>query len=190
MKQLRTTAAAVLAAGALALAGCGASGVTVITQDRTTGNYSTSFVNQARGYDAVHLDVVGTGLGASQDDYGAAVLDVVRTTGKTRSIPWTLEEPPGSSPFKLVVVADPAAGTNGYDACQGGASSASEQGGTHSMLFAYCLGETKLLSTVTARRAGLTGVDDPGFRSMVRQSVTTLLPLQDEDSGPDAADII
>lgn len=188
MPRLRLTLAASGAAALLLSACAGGGGPTVITHETLGINYSADYLREAQSYDAVPIEVVGAPDAARQDTYDEVVLDAFRTSGRTNAVSWTLPPAGGDAPYRMVVLTNPAGNLTGNAVCRGDTRTQEASNGTVRTLLAFCLGDRRSITSLRARKSGITGVDDPALKNLFQQATVSLFPLIDTNRGRDADD--
>ena len=170
-------AAAVVVTGTLAA--CASESFTTTTHVDRSGSYSPRLVYAASKYDAVKMDVAGNPFPGSGAAFSRVVYDAVSTTSVARPIPLTLGQGDPDSGYRMIVVANPASRFDRHAACRGERRHADRTGGSVELLMTYCLWQRSITS-LRARRDGVTGPGDPALHDMVQQAMVQMFPPIDE----------
>ncbi len=156
----------------------GCEGVTVYEPTHTQLYSNGSFDYAARN-GVMKTEVVGDPFGGSPN-FAEKVADYLY--GATRSVPVKFALRPegtGSAPYHVVMVFNGPAGATSDQACaQRVAPAAGQSSDAIYVLAAFCTGDLAL-SEAGGRASGITGPDDPKFRSLVRQVAYSLIPPYD-----------
>lgn len=161
------------------LTACASQRGIIISRAYIAPTYGPTLLNSAGKYDGVKLEIVGNPFDAPEELVDAAVADAVMNTGFASRLPLTTGEADPRSPFRMVVLFEPAIDINFEDICRGSRKQADQPAATTQMMLTYCFGDSALTS-LRARRGGLRRPDDPAFDSFVRNATAALFPPRDE----------
>jgi hypothetical protein len=172
--------------GLLLLAGCTGSGGTIYHRSIESTSLSQA-VQHLRG-SQVTLVVRGNPFGGDQAEFEQFVADAIYGANPGTDatfVPKAAEAAQGGR--RIILVLNGPVGSNGYVMCGGPppAGGEFEPGGHVRALAAFCGGDDRPLSFVSAGLSGNQGRDDPAFRNFLRQVILALLPMQNPDDRPD-----
>jgi hypothetical protein len=141
--------------------------------------YSNGSFDYAARNGVMKTEIVGDPFGGAPN-FAEKVTDYLY--GATRSVPVKFALQPqgtGSAPYHVVMIFNAPAGATSDQACaQRVAPAAGRSPDAIHVLAAFCSGDLAM-SEAGGRAAGVTGPDDPKFRSLVRQVAYGLIPPYD-----------
>ena len=163
----------VLTAGAVVLGACSSNGPVIIDRTYVTQTYSRSRGVGANQYDSTKLEVLGRPFGAPAETVEARVQEHVQPIGLLDTINLTTGEADPRSPYRLIVQFAPARNANHFRVCEGQRTTRPDADWeTVALMMTYCLGDDPITS-LHARRTGITGINDPKFGHLLRQAAKT-----------------
>ena len=166
-----------VAAIALLVSACGLP--TTYKWDRE--QWSPSKLGYAAGQGAMLAEIRGNPFDVAKAELDAAVTGTMYGSHFGPPVRFVTELPQGTaSPYRVVLLFNPAETTNSRELCAGDPASGAPTPGRVKIAAAVCaqdLLETSVWGTV----AGVTGPDDSAFKALVRQMTTQLFPHQDPD---------
>jgi len=168
-----------LAAALIGLALLGGCDGVIVYEPIYAQMYSNGSFEYAARNGVIKTEVVGDPFGGSPN-FAERVADYLY--GATRSVPVKFALQPdgrGSAPYHVVMVFNAPAGATSDQACaQRVTPTAGRTSDTIQVLAAFCSGDLAV-SEAGGRAGGITGPDDPKFRSLVRQVAYSLIPPYD-----------
>ncbi|MFC3226761.1 hypothetical protein ACFOGJ_05935 [Marinibaculum pumilum] len=168
------------AGAALLLAGCAGGDLDDglwITYNSQTSPYDPSFVQTAAESGAFYVEIYGQPFAARMDDQAIAQrISLPQWIGPTDAT--TMPGPDVNTNFRAILVFSP-----GFDgpltdrACTapGRIGTGTPRAGRVKLAAGFCIGE-RMGSILVAEQGGITGPQDPAFRSMLAQVMLALLP--------------
>lgn len=176
-RRLGTLAAAL----GLLLAGCAGAGVTLVRPVTFDYYYTQRFTGSVAAYGAVPTEVYGNPFDARPERLEAAVVDAVHGAHFGQDLDFTTTPPPGHrSPFRLLVLFNPFPDARPDRLCQdpapgdSAAPAGAGAGGRVEVLMVMCSAAYRITSTYGSR-GSLTSLEDPGFRDLMKRTITVLL---------------
>ncbi len=186
VKLSRTAATAVLGA---ALTACTAGGIVV--QPANIGSYDPEMLGYAASRGALLTQVVGNPFDLPQREVDAAVVDSMAGVQVGPRVRFsTTVSAAQVSPYRVVVLLDPAPGAQVARLCGASAQPSAQPSGAVSdklrAMAAFCSGDTVVTSTA-GLVFGVHGPKDPAFRGLMRGMIRELFPRRnlDLDFDPD-----
>lgn len=174
-KTLRTT---LTAAGVAALA-AGCAGQPVVHSAHLDDAYQTEMLTYAAKQGGMLTEIVGTPFGAERAAVARRVTEAFEAAHFGPELDFFTEAPSDyRSPYKVVVLFDPAPGVGAPGLCAGDARPQVEAGGTVRVLAVFCSAEQRVNSAYGSL-AGATGLDDPSFGALMQQLGLQLFPAQE-----------
>ncbi|MPY71894.1 MAG: hypothetical protein GEU92_17640 [Alphaproteobacteria bacterium] len=179
-------AAAIGVAAALAgfLPGCSGNMVTVSEDVSPAPSYYDGDFEYATRNGAIRTEVIGQPFVVTPDTLKARVLHLM--DGQNRGVATKFVATNGNDTdpaFKVVAAFNLSGGYSGRDLCRGTAGLPSRGAGTPITLdMAFCIGD-QLKTEVQGRVGVVSGLDDPKFAALVRQTTLGLIPPQDGHGG-------
>lgn len=173
-------------ASAIFLAGCtGDSGV-IYYRD-----YDSTSLGQAaqhvRGSEVI-LVVVGNPFGGNQAEFKQFVADTIHGANPGTAASFTPTPADAAMGHRrIILIFNGPVASNGPLMCGGlpQPGGGPETGGHIRTLAAFCGGDDRSLSYLSAGLSGNQGPDDPKFRKYLRQIILSLLPLHNPEDHPD-----
>lgn len=170
-----------------ALTACAAGGI--IVQPPNIGSYDPEMLGYAASRGALLTQVVGNPFGLPRQEVEAAVVDSMagaRAGSRVRFS--TRVSAAQASPYRVVVLLDPAPGAQAArlcgDSAQPTAQPTTQPTGAVSdklrVMAAFCSNDV-VVTSVTGSAAGVRGPKDPAFRGLIRGMVGELFPRRDPD---------
>jgi hypothetical protein len=174
-----------IAVAVLLTAGCTQGGVIYNRSIESTSIGQA--VGHLRGSEVV-LVVRGNPVGGDQAEFGKMVAEAIHGANPGTAatfVPTPADKAQGGR--RIVLVFNGPAGSNGYAMCGTSvpAGGTAEPGGHIRALAAFCGGDDRPLSYLSAGAGDIEGADDPGFHAFLREVVHALLPTRDPDFRPD-----
>jgi hypothetical protein len=180
----RAAAIGIAAALAGVLAGCSGNSVSVTDQVPPAPNYYDGDFEYATRNGAIRTEVVGQPFVVSPDALKARVLQLMDK--QNRGVPANFVATNGNDTdplYKVVAAFNLSGGYSGRDLCRGTTGLPSRGPGTPVTLdMAFCIGD-QLKTEVQGRVGVVSGLDDPKFAALVRQTTLGLIPAQDGHGG-------
>ena len=183
--------AAAAVGAALALSGC--IGGVVVDEPVYEQHYVDGELEYAARSGELRTNVYGTPFAAAADRVAAVTTADMKGANRGPEITFTpTPKVNGSEGYHVVMLFSPVRGVTAYDICQAGDGSghaAAPESGRVRLLSAFCFNDT-LVSTAGGTVAGATGLEDPRFRSLVRQVTLSLFPGHDRKDRGDGGDAV
>lgn len=159
-----------IAVSAAVLGACAGNDPVTIDRTYVTHVYSRSLVVGANQYDSTKLEVVGQPFGAPAERVQARVRESIQGIGLLDTIDLTTGRADARSPYRLIVQFAPARDLNHFRVCKGQRKTRSDaRGAPVSLMMTYCLGDDPVTS-LRARRGGISSLADPRFDDLLRQA--------------------
>ncbi len=168
-----------LAAGLVVLTACTAG--TVIYPTYIQPSYEPDVLNSVAAYGGVKVHVVGNPFGAEQAVVDRGIADAMNGSNfgpRLNFTPADVER----SPYRFVVLFNPAENANQAQVCADPDQPRHSASQGVKLLMAFCNGSNRISSTVATGQPA-SGVEDPAFRSLLRNVTTLLVPPRREDQG-------
>jgi hypothetical protein len=172
-----TSRLAALSVACAALAACGGGAVTVQPPD--VGAYDPGMLRYAISRGAILTEVVGNPFDAPKQEVDAAVTGSMTgaTFGRQASFK-TKVSPDYDSPYRIVILLDPALGAQANRLCSEPGQPAATGPDRIRAMAAFCSNDT----AITSIAGSITKVQeprDPAFRELIRRMTMDLFPIQD-----------
>ncbi|MFQ5776108.1 MAG: hypothetical protein ACE5GS_16425 [Kiloniellaceae bacterium] len=166
--------------GASLLAAC--AGAPVVQPADITGTYSPRVLEYIAGRGGMLTEVVGNPFRVPKEEVDAVVIETMARSHFGAKFPFFTEAPEDfASPYRVVVVLDPAPGTSAYTLCAGGAETRPRKPAEpNRVAAAFCAREIVITAT-SGSIAGPTGPRDPGFVRLIAQISLALFPPIDQE---------
>ncbi|HEX9769915.1 MAG TPA: hypothetical protein VGA50_12145 [Kiloniellales bacterium] len=170
--------------GLVALAGataaCANSGV-VLSPTSYYGAYTPSVLNYSATSGGILVEVVGNPFDAPQGDLERAITGAMTGAHFGPHVDFVTTAPEGfRSPYRIVLVFDPAQNYTAYKLCSETQSIEPGTGDTVKAHAALCA-DYKPLTGVTGSAGSVSGPGDRQFRQLISQITTNLLPPYNPD---------
>jgi hypothetical protein len=176
------TCAIVSAALAGALAACAGGSVT----PAYLGTYDPSKLNYAASKGPIYTEIVGNPFGVPDADVAGAVTSAMFGAHFGQNVRFTTtRDPENASPYRVVVLFNPARGVAPQDLCADPRQPSEAAGDVLRVMAVFCAGASRETS-LTGRVAGVRRTDDPAFRHLIRQMTAQLFPPINPDLLNDA----
>lgn len=170
-----------IAALGLLTAACNGQGLTVVRPVTHDYAYTPQFVNSLAQYGAVPTEVIGNPFDARKERLDEVVTQTARNAHFGQDLNFTTSPPADSiSPYRLVVLFNPARNARPERLCSDSNQPTAAAPDRVAVMMAICSSNYRISLTVGSR-AGISGVDDPGFRDLLAGTATVLLPPQRYD---------
>lgn len=141
-----------------------------------TGTYDPGELRYVASKGALHTDVVGNPFGAASSAVGRAVTAAMDGANSGPPVRFTTErDPRNPSPYRVVMVLNPAPGVAEGSVCTAADAQDGETAGTLRVIAAFCSGSDRETS-VSGHLDGVAGPDDPAFAGLIRQMTAQLFP--------------
>ena len=143
--------------------------------------WSRSKLGYAAGQGAMLTEIRGNPFGTAKADLDGVVTETMYGSHFGPPVRFVTEVPQGNtSPYRVVMLFNPSETTNARELCTGGPAPGAPTPGKVKIAAAVCaqdLHETSVWGSV----AGVSGLEDPAFKALIRQMTTQLFPNQDPD---------
>lgn len=166
------------------VAGC--AGTAVITSEYLTSTYHPRFLNSVAKYGALRTQIVGNPFDAPKQEVDAAITRVMSRAHPGPQFPLVTspDEPARRSPYRVVVLFDPASYLARNQVCVGDTRQGQPVAGRIRMLMVFCTG-SYAISSLVAQLPSVASPDDSRFAAALGQATITLMPPTPAE--PDAA---
>jgi hypothetical protein len=169
-----------------ALAAC-ADAVTV--RPAYVGSYDPNILTYQARQGAMKTEIFGNPFNAPKSDLDNAVTDTMSGAIFGRPVQFATAVPPENrSPYRVVLVVNPAKTLASDDLCQASDHPTSGPAPTLRMEAALCA-DGEALTATGGTVAGVQSADDPKFRTLVRQFALALFPFEDPNRDNEDRDI-
>lgn len=160
----------------------------LITRAYISPTYSPTVINSAARYDILPVEVAGTPFSGNNTRLAEAVVSAIRNVGSVANLPFAPagDHPSPKTPYRMVVLFDAAPDISHYNVCNG-SRKRDAAGASVRMMLTLCLGKD-VVTSLRARRKGLTGPEAPDFRRFVKNATAALFPRRDETRGDGSRD--
>ena len=163
-----------MAAGA---AGCVGNGTVVLPV--YVGSYHPDMLNYAAAQGGMPTEVVGNPFDAPKEQVDQAVANNMTGSHFGPELAFTTEASPDSlSPYRVVILFDPAPNARAYELCSNPDQPSAAQVGRLRLMVAFCSSDTVITST-EGWISKPQRPTDPAFRSLIRQIAIVLFPPRD-----------
>ena len=157
----------------LAATGCASAN---LTYNHYFENYDPSMLSYAAGQGALYTQIFGNPFDVPKQQLEQKITDTMYGSHFGPRVPFVTQRPTDyKSPYRVVILFNPASNLNAAKICRQEAVPSAAQPGVVRILGALCSNEDRETSVV-GEIAGVTGPDDPAFRQLIRQITTLLLP--------------
>ncbi len=157
----------------LAATGCASAN---LTYNHYFENYDPSMLSYAAGQGALYTQIFGNPFDVPKQQLEQTITDTMYGSHFGPRVPFVTQRPADyKSPYRIVLLFNPAGNLNARNACREEAVSVAAEPGVVRIFGALCSNEDRETSVV-GEMAGVTGPDDPAFRQLIRQITTLLLP--------------
>jgi len=162
-----------------ALAGTAAAcGKSVIDYSYVSDNYRPFELAYAAGKGGMLTEVVGNPFPTGKEALDLRVTKSFEDSHFGPELPFFTEAPDGyTSPYRVVVLFNPAPSANGVKLCSQADRPQGEWGQAVGVIASFCASESRITS-VAGSLPGATGPDDPAFQQLMRQVGLNLFPPQ------------
>ena len=154
--------------GAAVLAGCAASqSPTISTTTRTS--YDPKTLNYAAGKGGMPVDIHGEAFAAGTPGVDTGVTEGLQSSLNKVKMPFFTERPAGhTSPYRVVMLFNPAQGAALQNLCESDLPSAGPNGGRVDVTAAYCASD-KMITRVSGRVGGIDSPQSAGFQALMTE---------------------
>ena len=168
---------AALSVAGIMLAACGGGALKV--RPPYVGSYDPGMLQYAVSKGAILTEVVGNPFDASKEEVDAAVTRSMTGATFGRMARFTTKvSPDNNSPYRVVVLLDPALGAQANRLCSDpGQPTAASSDRTRAMA-AFCSSDTAITS-IAGSTAKAQGIGDPAFGELIQRMTMDLFPIQD-----------
>ena len=173
-------------ASLLLLAGCASESGVIYYRDVDSTSLSQA-AQHVRGSD-VTLVVMGNPFGGDQAAFEQFVADTIEGANPGTAASFTPTPADAAMGHRrIILIFNGPVASNGPLMCGGlpQPGGGFEEGGHIRTLAAFCGGDDRSLSYLSAGLSGNQGPDDPKFRNYLRLIILSLLPLQNPEDRPD-----
>lgn len=140
------------------------------------GNYDPGELRYVAGKGSLHTQVVGNPFATPPEEVERAVTAAMYGAHAGPRVRFSPEaDPRNPSPYRVVMVLNPAPGVAEGSVCTSAASADAAVGEPLRVVAAFCAGSDRETS-VSGRVDGATGPDDPAFGALIRQMTAQLFP--------------
>jgi hypothetical protein len=172
-----TSRLAALSVASIVLAACGGGAVKV--QPPYVGSYDPGMLRYAISRGAILTEVVGNPFDAPKEEVDAAVTRSMTGATFGRMARFTTKVSPGYvSPYRVVVLLDPARGAQANRLCSDPGQPTAAWPDRIRAMAAFC-GSDKAITSIAGSTAKTQGPGDPAFSELIRRMTLDLFPIQD-----------
>ncbi len=165
-----------LSALAVLAASCANLPVTVVRPAIIRSHVGLDLVDNVAKYGGLTTIVLGNPFGGSDGQFGVIVTETIRQANFGQDLNFTTTPlPDDRSPYRLIILFNPAPKARPEKICVDLNQPTAPRQDSLSVMMVLCTSEYPVVST-TGRRGGVSGTDDPGFRSLLRSTTAELLP--------------
>ncbi len=156
-----------------ALAACGGS---FINYSYVSDNYRPYELSYAAGKGGMLTEITGNPFAANKAALDRTVTKNLEDSHFGPDLPFFTEpRAENTSPYRVVVLFNPAPNANGVKLCSKAERPQGEWGKAVGVLASFCSSESRI-STASGSLAGASGPDDPAFQQLMRQVALNLFP--------------
>ncbi len=172
-----TSRLAVLSVASVVLAACGGGAVKV--QPPYIGSYHPEMLQYAISRGAILTEVVGNPFDVPKEEVDAAVARSMTGATFGRQARFTTKAPPGyGSPYRVVVLLNPALGAQANRLCSDPGQPTSAWPNRIRAMAAFCSGD-RAITSIAGSTAKVQGPGDSAFGELIRRMTSDLFPIQD-----------
>lgn len=165
-----------LSALAVLTSGCANLPVTLVRPANIKSHVGLDLVDNIAKYDGVATIVAGNPFGGADDRFGVTVTETIRGAHFGQDLNFTTTPSADNrSPYRLIVLFNPALGARPERICDDLNQPTASRQASLSVLMVLCSSAYPVVWTVGSR-GGVSGIDDPGFRSLLRATTIELFP--------------
>ncbi len=152
------------------------------------GSYDPTMLHYAAGKGDMYTQIVGNPFTAPKDKVESVVTSTMYGSHFGPNLRFnTVRDPDNSSPYRVVVMFNPAPDLTPAALCRDSRQTSREASDTLRVMFAFCSGDYRETS-VTGRVTGVSDPNNAAFRGLIRQMTTQLFPLHNPDTNGGGAD--
>lgn len=165
-----------LSALAVLTTGCANLPLTQVRPANIKSHVGADLIDNVAKYGALPTIVAGKPFPGSGDQLGVTVTDTIKGAHFGQDLNFTTRPSADNrSPYRLIVLFNPALNARPERICDDLNQPTVARQDSLSVLMVLCSSEHPVVWTVGSR-GGVSGTDDPGFRSLLRSTTVELLP--------------